>query len=86
MVREKIYDFIHIQNLRNKANAQREEKRERGETRTLENKLMVARREVGGGWVRQVMGMEECTHYDEHWVLHGSVESLYCIPGTHFTL
>ena len=23
---------------------------------------------------------------DEHWVLYGSVESLYCTPGTNITL
>ena len=29
--------------------------------------------------------LEECT-CDEHWVMHGIVESLYCIPETNQTL
>ena len=37
------------------------------------------------GWVKQVLGIKECTCCDEHWVLNGSVESLYYIPETNIT-
>ena len=33
-----------------------------------------------------MMGIKECTCRDEHWVLYGSVESLYCTPETDITL
>ena len=52
---------------------------------TLENKLMVTRGEVGGGWVTQVMGIEEGT-CDEPWVSYVSVESPYPTPETNITL
>ena len=39
-----------------------------------------------GGWGKQVMGMKEGTCGDEHQVLCGSVESLYCTPETNITL
>ena len=47
--------------------------------------LMVTRGEVCGGWVKQVMGIKECT-CDEHWVMFGIVESLYRVPETNITL
>ena len=34
-----------------------------------------------GGWAKQMMGSEDGT-CDEHWVLYGSDESLYCTPAT----
>ena len=41
--------------------------------------------EVGGGWARQVMGIEEGS-YDEHWVLYISDESLNSTPETNIAL
>ena len=38
-----------------------------------------------GGWVKQVIGIKEDT-CDEHQVMYGSVESLYCIPEINLTL
>ena len=73
-------------NLRNK-NKQREQIRERNqETDSLEHKLMVTRGEEGGGWGKQVMGINEHTCCDEHRVRYGSVASLYCTPDTNSTL
>ena len=42
------------------------------------------REEVGGGWVKQVMGIKDSICHDEHWVtvMYGIVESLYCRPET----
>ena len=53
---------------------------------TIDNKLMVTTKEVGGGWVKQVMEINESTCHDEHWVMYGIVESLYNIPETNITL
>ena len=86
------YHMISLMwNLRNKTNKQREKKREKRDKSgnrllTIENKLMVTRGEVGGGWVKLVMGMKECTCCDEHRVLSGSAESLYCTPEMYMTL
>ena len=33
-----------------------------------------------------MMGIKECTCCDEHQVLYGSVELLYCTPETNITL
>ena len=63
------YDFTDMWNLRNKTSEhkgkERETERDRGNPRnrllTIENKLMVNRGEVGGGWVKQVMRIKECT-------------------------
>ena len=30
--------------------------------------------------------IKECTYSDEHWVIHGTVDSLYCTPETNITL
>ena len=38
------------------------------------------------GRMKQVMGIKECTCCDEHWVLYGTVESLYCTFETNITL
>ena len=43
---------------------------------TIENKLMVSRREVNGGWAKWVMGIKEGACCDEYRVLGLSVESL----------
>ena len=40
----------------------------------------------GGGWVKWVVGIKECTCCNEHKVLHGGVESLHCTPETNITL
>ena len=39
-----------------------------------------------GGWARQMMGIEEGTCWDAHWVLYVSDESLNPIPETIITL
>lgn len=39
----------------------------------------------GGRWGNEwnyVMGINECTSCDEHWVMYRGVESLYCISET----
>lgn len=55
------------------------QKREKGNLRnrclTVANKQMVTRG-AGGGWVTQVMGIEESTR-DVHRVMYGSVKSLF---------
>ena len=55
----------------------------------MENKQIRSGQEVGvgvGGWVKQVMGIKECTCCDKHRVTYESVESLYCTPETNTTL
>lgn len=39
-----------------------------------------------GGWVEKLMGIKEATCHDDHWVIYGMVESLYCTHGTNITL
>ena len=47
---------------------------------------MVTGEEVGrAGMGEKVMRIKE-RNCDEHWVMHGGVESLYCTPGTNITL
>ena len=51
-VRERLilYDFTHMWNLRNKTNKQRKQERnQKNRLLAIENKLMIARGEVGGG-------------------------------------
>ena len=71
--------------LTNKTNEQRG-KKEGGKPRNrlliTENKLMVTRWEVWGEWGEQGIGIQEGT-CDEHWVMYGSAESLYCIHETY---
>ena len=52
---------------------------------SIEKKLMVTRKKVGGEWVKQVMWIQECT-CDEYQVMYGSTESLYYIPKTNIKL
>ena len=68
----------------NKVRKESEGGKPRNRSLTLENKLMVTREEVGGGWVKQVMGIKDSICHDEHWVtvMYGIVESLYCRPET----
>ena len=33
-----------------------------------------------------MVGIQECTSGDEHWVMYGSTESLYCAPETNLTM
>ena len=56
------------------------------QTLNYKNNLMVIRGEEDGEWVKQVMGIKECTCGDEHWVSYGSVESLNSTPKTIITL
>ena len=59
------YHFTHMWYLRNKTNEQRRKERDRDKPRnrlsTIENKLMVTRGEVVGGWVKQVKRIKEGT-------------------------
>ena len=41
---------------------------------------------MGGAWARWVMGIEEGTCCDEHWVLHISDEPMKSIPETSIVL
>ena len=47
---------------------------------------MVTRGEVGGGIGEIGDEDEEDICHDEHGVMYGSAESLYCTPETHITL
>ena len=82
------YYFTHIWSLRNKTSEQRKkiDKKPRNRLLTLQNTLMVTRWEMGGGGVKQVMGMRECICDDEHWTMYRNVESLYYRPETNITL
>ena len=39
-----------------------------------------------GNGLNKVMEIKECTCCDEHWVMYGSVESLYYTPESNITL
>ena len=41
---------------------------------------------MGGGLGKWLMGIKEGTHWDEHWVLYRSDESLGSTPETDATL
>ena len=41
---------------------------------------------MGGRWARCVMGINEGTCYDKHWVLHVNDESLTSTPETNIAL
>ena len=51
---------------------------------TIEDKLRVAGGEAGGGWVKWVIGIKQCT-CDEHWVMYGIFEPLYYTSETNIT-
>lgn len=53
---------------------------------TIENKPKVIEGEVGGEWVKWVMGIKEGTCWDEHWVLYVGAKSLNFTPKTSITL
>ena len=53
---------------------------------TIESKLMGNRGEAGGGMGKIGDGNWECTCCDEHWVIYGSAESLYCTPESNIIL
>ena len=75
--------------LENKTNKQREKREREKQTKkqTLKyGELMVIRGRGMEGWVKYVIGIKECTCCDEHRVLYGRVESLYCTPQTSITL
>ena len=42
--------------------------------------------EVGRGMGEIGEGNEEYTYHNEHWVMYGTVESLYCTGETNITL
>lgn len=35
---------------------------------------------VGGGWMKEVIGVWGYPYHDEHWGMNGNIESLYCTP------
>ena len=80
-VREKQipYDFTHMWILRNKTDEHRGRRKTKEREANhkgllaIENKLRVARRKVGRGWAKCMMGIKEGT-CDEHWVLYASAE------------
>lgn len=41
---------------------------------------------MGGGWTKEVMGTKQCTCHDEHGVVYGTVELLYCTPEANISL
>ena len=47
---------------------------------------MATRGDVSRGMVKGMMGTKECTCCDEHQVMYGSVESLYCTLESNITL
>ena len=53
---------------------------------TVENKLMVTRGRWVWGWGKQVMGIKGDTCRDDHRVMYGIVESLYCTSETNILL
>ena len=63
-----------------KGGKKRERRRSQETDSTIENKLMVTREGLQG-WVKQMMKIKECT-CEEHEVMYGSVESLYCTHET----
>ena len=67
-----------------KGGKEKERCKQRSRFLTIENKLVITRGE-DGGMGKQVMRIKVGT-CDEHWVLYGSVESLYCTPETNITL
>ena len=61
-------------------------KKDQNKTKTrllnIENKLVVTRREVGGGMGEIGEGDWQYTYCDEHWIIYRIVESLNCTPET----
>lgn len=41
---------------------------------------MVTKGEEGGRWVKQGMGIKEDPSRGKHYVMYGSVKSVYCTP------
>ena len=82
------YGFTHVEFKKQNKGA-KEKKREKGKPRnrllTIDNTLVVTRGKTVWGWVKQVMGIKDGPG-DEHWVVCGSVESLYCTPEPNITL
>ena len=64
--KDKYRNFTQMWNLRNKTNEQRKKSKPKNRLLTIENKLMVTRREVGGGMDETGEGDREYTYHDEH--------------------
>ena len=65
--------------------SKRKKKRKSGKPRNRLNyreQIVGYQRGGDGGWVKQEMGIKECTYCGEPWVMYGSVKSLYCTPET----
>ena len=78
-------------NLRCKTNKERknkDRKKDKPMKRLLniENKLMVIRREVGGGVGDRSDGFKECTCHDGPWGMYRMIESPYCTSQANITL
>ena len=85
------YNFTHTWNLRNKRNQQRRKRERQAKRKALNCREQTDdyHREVGGGLGvirRWGLRIKEYTCCDEHWMLYGSVESLYYTPETYITL
>ena len=82
------YHIISLMwNLRNKMNMQREKRERETKKQILNYREQSDGCQRGGG---QEGGRNRCwdegTCHDEHRVMYGSVESLYCTPETNITL
>ena len=68
------YDFTHLWNVRKQIKRRKDESKT---DLTLENKLVAARRDVGGGLGELGEGDSERTYGDEHRVMYRIAEWLY---------
>ena len=81
------YSFTYTWNLRDKQAKEKEREREtKKQILNYREHTDGHQRGGGGGWGKQVMGMKVRTCRDEHQVMDGSDESLYCTPETNITL
>ena len=72
--KDKNHDFTHMWNLRNKTNEQSKKREQERQTKkqTLNYREQTDSCQRGGwqgDWVKQVMGIKECTWCDEHQAL-----------------
>ena len=67
-----------------------EKKRDKLKNRVLaieKKKQLVFTRGKSGEWIGEIGdGDQECTCGNEHWVMYGIVESLYCAPEANITM
>ena len=53
---------------------------------TIQNKMRVNVKEMGGGWAKWVVGIKESICCNEHWMSHVNDKSLNSTPETNITL